>query len=128
MGNSFEWSAPAAQFEIFGVPCEIEVGDAETVDRLTASGRKMQRFDAAGADKKTALAMSHELRGVVRSVIGEEAAEKVFEGRKPNVAMEASMVAYIFEQVNDAAAAANGALKESIARLAAIGKPIGDED
>lgn len=126
----FEWSAPAARFEIFGVPCEVEVGDVETTDRIEKASAKLQRFDfeKARSDNKMALAMSHELRAVVRAVVGDEAAAKVFEGRRPNIAMEASMIAYIFEQVNEASATANGTVAESVSRIAALSKPVGDEE
>ena len=130
MPSNFEWSAPAARFEIFGVPCEVEVGDVETVDRIERASAKLQRFDFAKArsDNKMALAMSHELRAVVRAVVGDEAADRVFKGRKPNIAMEASMIAYIFEQINEANAAANDAVSESVSRIAALAKPVGDEE
>lgn len=126
----FEWSAPAARFEIFGVPCEVEVGDVETTDRIEKASAKLQRFDfeKARSDNKMALAMSHELHAVVRAVVGDEAAAKVFEGRRPNIAMEASMIAYIFEQVNEASVTANGAVAESVSRIAALSKPVGDEE
>lgn len=130
MKSNFEWSAPAARFEIFGVPCEVEVGDVETVDRIEKVSAKLRRFDVekARSDNKMALAMSGELRAVVRAVVGDEAAAKVFKGRKPNIAMEASMIAFIFEQVNAANASADGAVAESVSRIAALSKPVGDEE
>lgn len=124
----FGWSAPAARFEIFGVPCEVEIGDAEVTDRLAAAGKKLERFDMGKKDAKGALAMSHELRNVIRCAIGDEAAGKVFDGRKPNIAMETSMVAYIFEQINEANAKARDSIAESVSRIAALSKPIGDEE
>lgn len=126
--SGFEWKAPAAQFEIFGVPCEVEIGDAEVTDRLVAAGKKLERFDLGKKDAKGALAMSHELRNVIRCAIGDEAAGKVFDGRKPNIAMETSMVAYIFERINEANAEAQESIAQSVSRIAALGKPIGDEE
>lgn len=130
MPSNFEWSAPAARFEIFGVPCEVEVGDVETTDNIERVSAKLKRFDVgkARSNNKMALAMSHELRGVVRAVVGDEAASKIFEGRKPNIAMEASMIAYIFERINEANAAATDAMSESVSRIAALAKPVGDEE
>lgn len=126
---NFEWSAPKAQFEIFGIPCEVEIGDAETTDRLQGAAKRMQAFDYAKAQAggKPMLAMSAELRGVIRSVIGDEAADAVFKGRKPNVTMEASMLAYVFERINEAADGSRQSIDVSVKRIAALAKPIGDE-
>ena len=126
--SRFEWKAPAARFEIFGVPCEVEIGDAEVTDRLAAAGKKLERFDLGKKDAKGALAMSHELRNVIRCAIGDEAAGKVLDGRKPNIAMETSMIAYIFERINEANAEAQEAIAQSVSRIAALSKPIGDEE
>ncbi|WP_421572406.1 hypothetical protein M1L65_07165 [Slackia exigua] len=126
---NFEWSAPKAQFEIFGVPCEVEIGDTDASDRLQAAAKRMQAFDYAKAREsgKPMLAMSAELRAVIRSVIGTEAAKAVFEGRKPNVVMEASMLAYVFERINEAVDESGQSIDASVKRIAALSKPIGDE-
>lgn len=126
--SSFEWSAPAARFEVFGVPCVVEIGDAEIFDRLQKTGEKLMGFNPAKGGQKAALAMSHELRGVVRAVVGDEAASRIFEGRKPNIAMEASMIAYIFEQINEASAEAEESVESAVARIAALNRPLGDEE
>ena len=126
---NFEWSAPKAQFEIFGVPCEVEIGDTDASDRLQAAAKRMQAFDYAKAREsgKPMLAMSAELRAVIRSVIGTEAAEAVFKGRKPNVVMEASMLADVFERINEAVDESGQSIDASVKRIAALSKPIGDE-
>ena len=124
----FEWSDPAVRIEIFGASYEVEIGDPYTIGRLQEASAKLQKFDVEKAGKEAAVAMSSEMRGVVRAVIGDEAAEKVFEGRKPNLAMEASMIAYIFEQIAGASARAGAAMSDSVSRIAALSKPIGDEE
>lgn len=126
---NFEWSEPKARFEIFGVPCEVEIGDADASDRLQDAAKRMQAFDYAKAREggKPMLAMSAELRAVIRSVIGTEAAEAVFKGRKPNIVMEASMLAYVFERINEAVDESGQSIDASVKRIAALSKPIGDE-
>lgn len=125
----FEWSAPKAQLEIFGVECEVEIGDVEKSDRINAAVNKLQKvdFDRLQKDAKAYMAASAELRGIIRSFVGDEAAGRIFKGRKPNIVMEVEMLAYVMEVVIKAGAAYGG-MKSAVERIAAIGKPIGDEE
>ena len=38
------------------------------------------------------------------------------------------MIAYIFEQINEASAEAEGSVESAMARIAALNRPLGDEE
>lgn len=126
---SFEWSAPVAKFEIFGVECEVEIGDAELSDNVQRIANKIGSidFDKLNGDSKLYMSMSAELRGIVRTIVGDERAKKIFSGKKPNIVMEVNMLAYIYEQM-DAAKSSGSSIDGAMARIAAIARPIGDEE
>lgn len=125
----FEWSAPKAQLSIFGIECEVEIGDAEMSDRVQRAVAKMQKVDfkALESDGKAYMAVSAELRGIIRSFVGQEAAESIFKGRKPNIVMEANMLAYVMEEINRANAEGES-LNGALSRITALKTPIGDEE
>lgn len=125
----FEWSAPVAKFEILGVECEVEIGDAGLSDDVQRIANKMGSidFDKLNRDSKLYTSLSAELRGIVRTIVGEDAAKKIFAGRKPNIVLEINMLAYIYEQL-DAAKGSGPSIDGAMARIAAIARPIGDEE
>lgn len=125
----FEWSAPVARFEVFDVECEVEIGDAKLSDEVQRIANKIRSidFEKLNGDSKMYTALSAELRGIVRAIVGEDAAKKIFAGRNPNVVMEINMLAYIYEQL-DAAKGSGPSIDGAMARIAALARPIGDEE
>lgn len=99
----FRFEDTTIDVEIEGKTYKIDACDSEMQDRLVEAADLAAAFDPSRAgDQAYHLAASEKLRGIVAAILGAEAAEAVFAGRRPNIMQEVQLILYLRRAIDDA--------------------------
>jgi len=97
----FEFSDHKVNLEIGEKTYEVEMGDADLLDRIQEWGGKLQSIDYEKVTEGAMRLLEHDVRGYLVAMLGEEQLNSIFsEGRRRfNLIDAMELFAYIYEQV-----------------------------
>lgn len=100
MGFSFQKHTVTAEIE--GKEYVIDLGDAEIFDNIATWGERIQDEDYAGASEGRAQALSSDVKGYLKILLGQEQFEDVFENRPWSMLDGLELFAYLYSKIAEA--------------------------
>lgn len=97
---SFKFTDRTFQVEIEGKKYDINLGTAETMDKLEEVRKEIDTMSSEklAKDKQANYKLSCSLRDFIAAILGEKARDEIFKGRNHNVIEELELIAYIYEE------------------------------
>ena len=100
MGFSFQKHTVSVEIE--GKDYVIDLGDAEVFDNIASWGERIQNEDYADATEGQAQALSADVKGYLKILLGQEQFEDIFESRPWSMLDGLELFAYLYSKIAEA--------------------------